>query len=101
MYASNAGDSRTVSSVGGRALCLTTDHKPGDERERKRIEDAGGFVEFNRVNGNLALSRALGDFAFKVERNMRFLRNRVISVTGCFTFFRTMTICPPRIRLEI
>jgi len=65
LYASNAGDSRTVSSVGGRALCLTTDHKPGDERERKRIEDAGGFVEFNRVNGNLALSRALGDFAFK------------------------------------
>ena len=67
LYASNAGDSRTVSSVGGRALCLTTDHKPGDERERKRIEDAGGFVEFNRVNGNLALSRALGDFAFKVR----------------------------------
>lgn len=26
---------------------------------------AGGFVEFNRVNGNLALSRAFGDFAFK------------------------------------
>ena len=69
LYASNAGDSRTVSSVGGRALCLTTDHKPGDERERKRIEDAGGFVEFNRVNGNLALSRALGDFAFKVQGN--------------------------------
>ena len=28
---------------------------------------AGGFVEFNRVNGNLALSRALGDFAFKTK----------------------------------
>jgi len=26
---------------------------------------AGGWVEFNRVNGNLALSRALGDFVFK------------------------------------
>ena len=25
----------------------------------------GGWVEFNRVNGNLALSRALGDFNFK------------------------------------
>lgn len=25
----------------------------------------GGWVEFNRVNGNLALSRALGDFLFK------------------------------------
>ena len=27
-------------------------------------------VEFNRVNGNLALSRALGDFAFKNNENM-------------------------------
>lgn len=25
----------------------------------------GGWVEYNRVNGNLALSRALGDFVFK------------------------------------
>jgi protein phosphatase 2C family protein 2/3 len=30
-----------------------------------RIVAAGGWVEFNRVNGNLALSRALGDFIFK------------------------------------
>ena len=31
---------------------------------------AGGFVEFNRVNGNLALSRALGDFAFKTKPDL-------------------------------
>merc|ERR1712062_616762 len=46
---------------------LSTDHKPMDEKERERIEAAGGFVEFNRVNGNLALSRALGDFVFKMN----------------------------------
>lgn len=33
--------------------------------EMRRIRAAGGFVEFNRVNGTLALSRALGDFEFK------------------------------------
>lgn len=33
--------------------------------ERNRITAAGGFVDFGRVNGNLALSRAIGDFEFK------------------------------------
>ena len=29
------------------------------------FKDGGGWVEFNRVNGALAMSRALGDFFFK------------------------------------
>ena len=33
--------------------------------ERRRIEAAGGKVMFNRVNGDLAVSRAFGDFQFK------------------------------------
>jgi protein phosphatase 2C family protein 2/3 len=33
--------------------------------EKARIMAAGGFVDFGRVNGNLALSRAIGDFEFK------------------------------------
>lgn len=33
--------------------------------EKARISAAGGFVDFGRVNGNLALSRAIGDFEFK------------------------------------
>ncbi|CAD7060848.1 unnamed protein product [Tilletia caries] len=35
------------------------DHKPTNQKETARIIGAGGFVEFGRVNGNLALSRAL------------------------------------------
>ena len=36
-----------------------------DIGEKARICAAGGFVDFGRVNGNLALSRAIGDFEFK------------------------------------
>jgi protein phosphatase 2C family protein 2/3 len=34
------------------------------------IVSIGGWVEYNRVNGNLALSRALGDFVFKRNASM-------------------------------
>lgn len=44
---------------------MSNDHKPTNEEETARITAAGGFVEFGRVNGNLALSRAMGDFEFK------------------------------------
>lgn len=61
----NAGDSRTVLGRRGMAKPLSFDHKPENEGERSRINAAGGFVEMGRVNANLALSRALGDFNFK------------------------------------
>lgn len=61
----NVGDSRAIASVNGKVDVLSLDHKPSNEIELKRITAAGGWVEFNRVNGNLALSRALGDFIFK------------------------------------
>lgn len=65
LYCANVGDSRAIASVGGNVDVLSLDHKPGNDTEIKRIQAAGGWVEFNRVNGNLALSRALGDFVFK------------------------------------
>lgn len=65
IYCSNSGDSRAVCSEAGSCVELSYDHKPSDEEEAKRIVAAGGWVEFNRVNGNLALSRAMGDFIFK------------------------------------
>jgi len=69
LYVANAGDSRAVLSTdGGQAVALSSDHKPGNELEAQRIFKAGGFVEFGRVNGNLALSRAIGDFEFKQNK---------------------------------
>ncbi|KAI9900773.1 hypothetical protein N3K66_005035 [Trichothecium roseum] len=65
LYLGNAGDSRGVIGIKGRAKPLSQDHKPQLETEKNRITAAGGFVDFGRVNGNLALSRAIGDFEFK------------------------------------
>jgi len=62
IYCSNAGDSRGVLSRGGKAIELSFDHKPDNTEEVKRIEKANHMVEDSRVDGNLALSRAFGDF---------------------------------------
>ncbi|XP_070162825.1 protein phosphatase 1L isoform X1 [Polyergus mexicanus] len=68
----NVGDSRGVMCDGkGNAIPLSFDHKPQQERERKRINKAGGLVTFNgvwRVAGILATSRALGDYPLKDKK---------------------------------
>lgn len=46
---------------------LTVDHTPRLRSEANRVVAAGGFVANNRVNGNLAVSRALGDRHFKTK----------------------------------
>jgi len=61
----NAGDSRCVMGTGQTTKPLSEDHKPTDEGEQKRIESAGGTVSWKRVDGDLAVSRALGDFQYK------------------------------------
>ncbi|XP_024030374.1 probable protein phosphatase 2C 51 isoform X2 [Morus notabilis] len=48
---------------------LTKDHHPNRDDERLRVENAGGYVVdwggVPRVNGQLAVSRAIGDVSFK------------------------------------
>ena len=66
--AGNAGDSRIVIGEGSRAIELTVDHKPDLPEERARIEALGGRVialDVPRVQGTLAMSRALGDAPLK------------------------------------
>jgi protein phosphatase 1L len=62
--AGNAGDSRVVIGTRRDAVQLTVDHKPDVPAERSRIESLGGRVityAVPRVQGMLAMSRALGD----------------------------------------
>mmetsp|Transcript_35864 Transcript_35864/g.83615 ORF Transcript_35864/g.83615 Transcript_35864/m.83615 type:complete len:635 (-) Transcript_35864:192-2096(-) len=72
LVVANAGDSRGVlCRAGGRAEPLSYDHKPDQPRELSRIVHAGGFVnQFGRVNGNLNLSRSIGDLKYKQNRNV-------------------------------
>ena len=74
---SNAGDSRCVMGTNGMAKALSEDHKPTDDIERKRIENAGGTVQWKRVDGDLAVSRAFGDFQFKQREDLHAKEQKV------------------------
>jgi len=74
----NAGDSRAVLRRAGGTLPLSFDHKPSEVSEKDRITEAGGFVKARRVDGDLAVSRALGDFVYKTNDNMPANKQKVI-----------------------
>jgi protein phosphatase PTC1 len=65
LYTANVGDARIVLCRNGKALRLSYDHKGSDENEGKRVANAGGLILNNRVNGVLAVTRALGDSYMK------------------------------------
>lgn len=70
----NAGDSRCIygrSTAEGKVLAsaMSEDHKPELKTEAERIKAAGGQITMMpggaRINGDLNLSRAIGDFRHK------------------------------------
>jgi protein phosphatase 2C family protein 2/3 len=61
-YCAHIGDSRIVLERKGKIGFYSRDHKLNRADEFFRIEDAKGMVWDNRVNGFLAVSRALGDY---------------------------------------
>ncbi|GAU88822.1 hypothetical protein RvY_01450-2 [Ramazzottius varieornatus] len=65
VYFSNLGDSRGIAVSNASLMVVTEDHKPFRADEQKRISLAGGTVSMQRINGNLAVSRALGDYDYK------------------------------------
>lgn len=79
----NSGDSRTVLSKNARAKEMSEDHKPENPEELRRITRSGGFVEDGRVNGMLALSRALGDFEYKSNTQLGWKEQAVTAYPDC------------------
>eukprot|EP00928_Gymnodinium_smaydae_P059996 TRINITY_DN4352_c0_g1_i1.p1 TRINITY_DN4352_c0_g1~~TRINITY_DN4352_c0_g1_i1.p1 ORF type:complete len:665 (+),score=105.66 TRINITY_DN4352_c0_g1_i1:121-1995(+) len=67
LWCANLGDSRAVLCRDAKAVQLSSDHKPDRQDERERIEAAGGSIQWGRVLGVLALSRAFGDVTYKAE----------------------------------
>lgn len=49
----------------GKLIELSHDHKPENDGEMARIKAGGGFVEDGRVQGIIAVSRAIGDWEYK------------------------------------
>ena len=71
MYFANSGDSRSILLRNGEAISMSIDHKPELPNEFERIRKAGGIIKDGRVNGALNLSRSIGDFQFKMRRDLK------------------------------
>ena len=71
LYVANSGDSRCIIYSKGVAIALSEDHKPDLDHERDRIQKAGGYIIDGRINGNLNLSRAMGDLEYKKNADLK------------------------------
>nr|GMD79175.1 probable protein phosphatase 2C 49 [Ipomoea batatas] len=62
----NAGDCRAVLCRKGNAVQISHDHRPSCQFERKRVEALGGLIEYGYLNGEISVTRALGDWSMKL-----------------------------------
>lgn len=62
VFACHVGDSRIVIWTHDEKLYESLDHTPTRLDEHERILNSDGYVVGGRLNGNLAVSRAFGDF---------------------------------------
>jgi len=65
LYVANVGDTRAVLGQITGSKRVSYDHRASDASEIQRIKQAGGTVLYNRVEGQLAVSRAFGDHCLK------------------------------------
>lgn len=65
VYTGNVGDSRVSLISPFEIQRLSKDHRVGEEEEKKRIESNGGKIIEDRIDGELMVTRAFGDFEFK------------------------------------
>lgn len=91
----NIGDSRALlfRAKDKSVEALSQDHRPEHEAEKRRIYAAGGSVCMGRVDGQLAMSRAIGDFCYKKNESKSVREQKVIAVPGKpYTFLFTFHV---------
>ena len=71
IYVANAGDSRCVMAKDGKAVEMSIDHKPESQTEIDRITKSGSVITEGRVDGNLNLTRSLGDLKYKHREHLK------------------------------
>ncbi|KAB2618862.1 protein phosphatase 2C 27 [Pyrus ussuriensis x Pyrus communis] len=62
LLVANAGDCRAVLSRCGVAIEMSKDHRPCCTKERMRVESLGGYIDDGYLNGQLGVTRALGNW---------------------------------------
>lgn len=71
IFVANAGDSRCVMAKNGKAVEMSIDHKPESQTEIDRITKSGSVITEGRVDGNLNLTRSLGDLKYKHREHLK------------------------------
>ena len=67
VYCGNVGDSRVTLISPEHIIRLSYDHRVSDEKESKRIKEAGTKIIDDRINGCLMLTRVFGNYELKNE----------------------------------
>ena len=80
LYIANVGDSLSVMYKDKKAYNLNREHQIVIEEEKDRVIKSGAKIKNYRINGMLNLTRAIGDFRFKSNKNLKKGEQSVIAV---------------------
>jgi len=65
IHVANLGDCQGIVTNGDKCTVLSQLHDFTNETEKQRVEQKGGVIFKNRLQGELAISRSIGDISYK------------------------------------
>lgn len=86
IYVANAGDSRCVMGKNNKSVEMSIDHKPDGQIEIDRIEKSGSTITEGRVDGNLNLTRSLGDLKYKGRTHLKAEEQAITANPDTYSF---------------